>query len=51
MAPPPALRTLVERFGGKWPTTDDVAELARRLYDFSQVWDRRSGQHVSTYSN
>jgi len=40
----PALRTLVERFGGEWPTTDDLAELAHRLYEFSGVWDRRSGQ-------
>ena len=40
----PALRTLVERFGGSWPARDNIAGVVTELQAFSTIWDRRSGQ-------
>ncbi|GAA3433745.1 hypothetical protein [Kutzneria kofuensis] len=38
----PALRALVEQFGGSWPA-GDLPEILRALVEFSAVWDRRRG--------
>jgi len=40
----PALRTLVERFGGSWPASDNITGVVTKLQAFSTIWDRRSGQ-------
>lgn len=39
----PALQTLVEGFGGTWPT-GDLVDQVKDLVRFSDVWNRRSGQ-------
>lgn len=38
----PALRALVEGFGGDWPT-GRLVEQVKCLVEFSEVWNRRSG--------
>jgi hypothetical protein len=38
----PALRALVEQFGGSWPK-GDLPEILRTLVEFSAMWDRRRG--------
>lgn len=40
----PALRKLVEAFGGTWPT-GSLEEVVAQLVDFSEVWDYRAGKH------
>ena len=39
----PALRSIVEREGGSWPTGDPL-ERAEALHAFSERWDRRGGR-------
>ncbi|GGM16058.1 hypothetical protein [Nakamurella endophytica] len=39
----PALRLLVERFGGTWPSKGGVVHRLEALHEFSVVWDRRQG--------
>ncbi|MFC0435983.1 hypothetical protein [Kutzneria buriramensis] len=38
----PALRALVEQFGGSWPA-GELPEILRALVEFSAVWDQRRG--------
>jgi hypothetical protein len=40
----PALRKLVEAFGGTWPT-GDLETIVAQLVDFSEIWDYRAGKH------
>ena len=40
----PALRKLVEAFGGTWPT-GTLEEIVARLVEFSEIWDYRAGKH------
>jgi len=39
----PALRSLVETFGGAWPTTTSLRRLLEELTEFSERWDLRAG--------
>ena len=39
----PALRELVQAFGGTWPTRSTLPSLLHHLMEFSAIWDLRAG--------
>jgi hypothetical protein len=39
----PALRELVEAFGGAWPVSCGLEARLRQLVEFSEIWDHRKG--------